>query len=376
MDAKRSQWLGFAFGLVIASCLSGLNSRGEAAGQNARTQNFLVHAPTQQLADSVANAAERFRDELAEYWLGRKLPPWRTPCPIKVIAGPRLAAQGVTRYDRNSGSNFQMEVIGTPERILDSVLPHEVTHTVLATHFRGPLPRWADEGICTTVEHEAERRKHEIKLREFLGTRRGIAMNRLFLLKEYPADMLPMYAQGYSVCRFLIEQSGPRRFIQFIEGYMQQPSWTENVRRHYGYESLGKLQENWLAWVAAGGGPVDAYVSTRNSTLSRASASVASLPAQSGSRSTPVAPASARTRGPSPQDIVGSAGSGRPPATAGGWYERRIGSSGPAAKQPYQVSQPQPELRYGEPAAPRSRPAAPSGQPPMQLSPPQSRRFY
>ncbi len=33
-----------------------------------------------------------------------------------------------------------MEVIGTPERILDSVLPHEVTHTILATYFGRPLP--------------------------------------------------------------------------------------------------------------------------------------------------------------------------------------------------------------------------------------------
>ena len=249
----------FAATLFVSSLVIATSSL-EAA--NARTQNFLVHAPSQALADAVANGAEQYRDQLATYWLGKRLPPWRTPCPIEVVAGPNLAAQGVTQYDRNTGRNFQMKVIGSPERIMDSVLPHEVTHTVLATHFGGPLPRWADEGICTTVEHEAERRKHEIMLREFLKTRRGIAMNRLFLLTEYPAEMLPMYAQGYSVCRFLIQQSGPRQFIQFLTDYMEHPSWTRNVRKHYGYDSLAQLQERWLAWVAEGSGPVEKFVSS------------------------------------------------------------------------------------------------------------------
>lgn len=246
---------------VVLFCIS-----QPAAAQNARSQNFLVHAPTQELADSVAQHAEKFRNELAEYWLGKRLPNWPTPCPIEVVAGPHLAAQGATTYNRSPVGNFQMKVIGTPERILDSVLPHEVTHTVMATHFGRPLPRWADEGICTTVEHSAERNKHEIKLREYLSNRRGIAMNDLFLLTEYPQDMLPMYAQGYSVCRFLIQQSGPREFIKFLEGYMsnpRNPSWTTNVQSHYGYESLRQLQDRWLAWVAQGSGPVESFVSTR-----------------------------------------------------------------------------------------------------------------
>ena len=208
-----------------------------------RTQNFIIQAPTPQLANAVGVAAEKYRHDLAMHWLGSELRPWPTPCPIRVIAGPNLAAQGVTTYNRAPVRDFQMEVVGTPQRIMDSVLPHEITHTILATHFGRPLPRWADEGICTTVEHASERNKHEAKLREFLRSRRGIAMNRLFLLTEYPNDVLPMYAQGYSVCRFLIDQQGPRTFIQFLHDYMQTPSWTANVKKHYGYESLAELQQ-------------------------------------------------------------------------------------------------------------------------------------
>ena len=61
-----------------------------------------------------------------------------------------------------------MSIQGSRQRILDSVLPHEVTHTIFASHFRQPLPRWADEGACTTVEHASERAKQEKMLIEFL----------------------------------------------------------------------------------------------------------------------------------------------------------------------------------------------------------------
>jgi hypothetical protein len=224
-----------------------------------RTQNFIVQAPNVQLANAVAEAAEKFRHDLAVYWLGKPLPPWPNPCPIRVVAGPQLAAQGVTTYNPRPVRDFQMEVVGTPERILDSVLPHEITHTILATHFGRPLPRWADEGICTTVEHSAERNKHEIMLRRYLNSSRGIAMNKLFLLTEYPSDVLPMYAQGYSVCRFLIDQKGPRQFIVFLQDYMQHQSWTDNVKKHYQYDSLKELQDYWLAWVSDGGRSVERF---------------------------------------------------------------------------------------------------------------------
>jgi hypothetical protein len=251
----------------IASCLLAVCcSTAHSASQ--RTQNFIIQAPTPQLAQAVAEAAERYRRDLAMHWLGKPLPAWPQPCPIRVVAGPRLAAQGVTTYNPAPVRDFQMEVIGTPQRILDSVLPHEITHTILATYFGRPLPRWADEGICTTVEHAAERKKHEAKLQEFLRSRRGIAMNQLFLLKEYPNDVLPMYAQGYSVCRFLINQQGPRTFINFLEDYMQHPSWTDNIRQHYGYASLAELQQYWLAWVSEGCGEVTKYAKTQTTPAS------------------------------------------------------------------------------------------------------------
>lgn len=276
-----------------------------AAGTDVRTENFIVrNAPTHEFARQVGQEAERFRRELANQWLGRELPSWSSPCTLTVVAG-NMPAQGVTNYQRYPGrvGDFQMEVVGTPERILDSVLPHEVTHAVLATHFGRPLPRWADEGISTTVEHASEKAKHDSKLREFLHTRRGLPMNRMFMLKEYPPDMLPLYAQGYSVCRFLIEQQGQKRFIQFIDDYMQQGSWTHAVKQHYGYESLGELQESWLAWVAAGSGPVEMYAKRSKSNDSQVMLA-AGTPTPD--RLTQTVPQSYSAAQPQPEQGVGS----------------------------------------------------------------------
>ncbi|MBB3208750.1 hypothetical protein FHS27_004583 [Rhodopirellula rubra] len=333
---RHSIWAcGASFFIVLIGVLM---TASESDAANYRTQNFLVEAPTPQLAKSVGDAAERYRDDLATYWTGSKLQPWPAPCPVRVVAGPNLAAQGVTTYNPAPVRDFQMEVIGTPERILDSVLPHEVTHTVLATFFGRPLPRWADEGICTTVEHVSERTKHEAKLREFLSSRRGIAMNRLFLLTEYPADVLPMYAQGYSVCQFLIAQQGPKTFIEFLQDYMQRPSWTANVQKHYGYDSLAELQEYWLSWVEAGSGPVAQFVKADTRAAAAPDAAVASLDtstrnasSRSPRRSAPATALAATSRPPRGhaadrnRNLVAANDRGRVSESdsGSGWYHRR-----------------------------------------------------
>ena len=269
MDARAKIRCCFVVGLLGAVVLppKGMSARATAA--DAQTQNFIImDAPSTAFASQVGKEAERFRRELAQHWLGKELPPWPSRCVLRVVAG-NIPAQGVTTYRPYPGyvGDFQMEVVGTEQRILDSVLPHEITHTVLATHFGRPLPRWADEGISTTVEHIAEKSKHETKLREFLGTRRGIPMNVMFQMTEYPKEMLTLYEQGYSVCRFLIEQRGPQEFVRFLETFMARRSWTQAVQVHYEYESLKELQDYWLAWVADGSKDVTQFAKASSKNL-------------------------------------------------------------------------------------------------------------
>ena len=223
-------------------------------GAGYRTPNFIVEARSGEFARRVGDAAETYRRELAKLWTGKQMPNWASPCPIRVRDGARLGAGGVTSFVFDKGHVFgwQMSIQGPQERILDSVLPHEVSHTVFATYFRRPLPRWADEGACTTVEHASERAKQNKMLIHFLKSQRGIPFSRMLVMKEYPRDILPLYSQGYSLSRFLIEQGGRPKFIQFIKEGMQGDQWTAMVSEHYGYEGLAELQNDWLEWVKQG----------------------------------------------------------------------------------------------------------------------------
>ncbi len=120
-----------------------------------------------------------------------------------------------------------------------------------------------------------ERSKNDRMLIEFLSTGRGIPFATLFALKDYPSDILPLYAQGYSLSMFLIGQGGPRKFVQFLETGVSTEDWIGALAKHYEYDRLGKLQVAWNQWVADGGGEVANYtavaMNNRNGSASLAS---------------------------------------------------------------------------------------------------------
>lgn len=223
-------------------------------GASYRTPNFVVEAPTQDAATQIGQAAEKYRKLLAVEWLGQEMRTWAQPCPITAHVGDQLGAGGATSFlfERGEVYGWRMTIQGSLVRILDSVLPHEVTHTIFATHFRQPLPRWADEGACTTVEHYSERAKQQTMLVDFLRTGRGIPFSRMFAMKEYPHDVMPLYSQGHSLACFLIAQGGKRRFLNYLADGMQDENWTRSTHQYYGFENLAVLQNSWLDWVRQG----------------------------------------------------------------------------------------------------------------------------
>lgn len=254
----------------IATEVTRYQNLGQFQGNVYVTRNFVVQAANANLAQAVGDRAEGYRELLAIQWLGQPLPPWPQPCPILVTVSNQ--AHGETSFllpENGYGlpSDWDMKVFGPTDRLLDSVLPHEITHTLFATHFKQRLPRWADEGACTTIEHASEREKIQTLLLRFLSPQQqqGIPFNRMFPMRDYPADMLPLYAQGYSVAKFLIAQGGHQQFVQLIESGLQnerrQPvtvAWDQAMREIYGYQDLSELQLDWLQWVGAGSREEDA----------------------------------------------------------------------------------------------------------------------
>ncbi|GIW95433.1 MAG: hypothetical protein KatS3mg110_3474 [Pirellulaceae bacterium] len=312
MDARKLTFLGAVGSLLFLAA-------------SYRTENFLVSASDPEQARQVAQAAEHYRQQLATEWLGAELPRWEELCVVQAEIHPKLAAGGQTSFYFVGGRprGWEMLVQGSLERVLDSVLPHEITHTILATHFGRPLPRWADEGAATTVEHWSERAKQQQWLVQFLSSRpsRGIPFNTMFRMREYPSDILPLYSQGYALTEFLVAQGGRRHFVDFLQQGMQKEDWAEATRAFYGYESLSELQTAWVEWVARGRPePIPQDLAGKPRPGQRPSLAASTDPAPQASDAVVEA---SRSR-----DSLSTA-----LAVTGSWYERVASASGSASVQ-------------------------------------------
>lgn len=219
------------------------------------TANFVVTAQDPSFAKQVGEAAEVYRKELSIAWTGKEMPRWGSRCPIQVKAG-QMGAGGATtfQFDRGEVYGWNMQVQGTEERILDSVLPHEINHTVFACYFRRPLPRWADEGAASLIEHESERGRLKKLHEQVMNTNKKIPLKKLLAMKEYPTDqqqVLTLYAEGYSLADFLIQQSDRRKYLQFLTQSFTD-GWERALRDHYGYEKIEHLERELDQWIVAG----------------------------------------------------------------------------------------------------------------------------
>jgi hypothetical protein len=162
-------------------------------GASYRSPNFVVDAPSREMAQRVASHAEICRVTIARAWLGHELADWTAPCPIKVrlTAGE---AGGLTSFGFNQG-------------------------------------RVSDQSI--TVD---------------LFTRRGeLPLARLFQVEDYPKDLMGFYGQGYSISRFLIEMGGRPRFLKFVRDGMSD-GWDTATRSHYKLASVRELDRAWRSW--------------------------------------------------------------------------------------------------------------------------------
>ncbi|QDV37816.1 gluzincin family metallopeptidase [Tautonia plasticadhaerens] len=218
------------------------------AGASARSTNFTVEAPSTEVARQVASYAEHYRRVVARQWIGEELPDWPRPCAVRIkITGGE--AGGVTSFGFARGKvvDQEMSLEGRIDRILASALPHEVTHTIFAAYFGGPLPRWADEGASLLSEDRRERLRHERFASDLLTRSGGWRLPDLFSIEEYPSDLMGFYGQGYSVSRFLVEMGGRPRFLAFLRDGMA-GGWDAATKAHYGFSNAKELDRAWRSW--------------------------------------------------------------------------------------------------------------------------------
>ena len=69
-----------------------------------------------------------------------------------------------------------------------------------------------------------------------INTGRAIPLSRLFLLTEYPNDVMALYAQGFSLANYLVSLRGKPYFLDFVwDG--QVGGWNAALASYYGIYS-------------------------------------------------------------------------------------------------------------------------------------------
>jgi hypothetical protein len=124
-----------------------------------------------------------------------------------------------------------------------------MTHPVLAHFFGEPIPRWADEGAAVLSQDEEERQRYEKLVRQILKEGREFALRRLLDMKQFPTDAATLFAQGYSLTRFLVEQKDRATFLKFVKygiTVKDTSAWDKALHLYYHLADVEALERAWL----------------------------------------------------------------------------------------------------------------------------------
>lgn len=225
------------------------------------TANFRIYHSDPELAQRVARIAETTREEQIRRWTGQ--PPrgtWYPVCEIYLYPNAKIFSQRTDQPEESPGFSTSGLMAGKVtarrinlradhEKLEQAILPHEVTHIVLAEMFADQqVPRWADEGMAVLAEPTDEQRVRAQDLSKPLNGGRVFGVEQL-LVMDYPdGQFWPLYyAQSISLTRFLVETSSPVRFVEFVKD-AQRHGYDAALRRHYQIDGLADLQTRWESY--------------------------------------------------------------------------------------------------------------------------------
>src|SRR5262249_42314980 len=148
--------------------------------------------------EKAAAAAEAAREAEINYWTGAAPKgSWTPKCDIYLYPTARVFSQmtgqpeespGFSTMGLNGGRIIARRAhlrVDHPT-LLKAILPHEITHVVLADLFpHKQIPRWADEGMAVLSEPTSEQQLRAADLNEPLGTGQLFKVEQLMAM-DYP----------------------------------------------------------------------------------------------------------------------------------------------------------------------------------------------
>jgi hypothetical protein len=247
----------------ISTSNPGTSKSGTAIGQwqMLTTANFRIYHVDPALAAKVAQAAEVARRDQLKRW--SKQPAranWQPLCELYLyptakhyatMTGQPEDSPGFSTMGMNAGriNSRRINLRADHAALVQAVLPHEITHVILADHFtERQIPRWADEGMAVLSEPDDEQQRRAADLVKPLADNRLFAVDVLMNM-DYPDERYwnLYYAQSVSLTRFLVENGGPAQMIQFLQE-SQRDGYEPALRKVYKIEGFTDLQRRWVAY--------------------------------------------------------------------------------------------------------------------------------
>ena len=230
--------------------------------QPVESANFVVvHIDRDRaIAERAVQAAEATRETQVKRW-GAGSEAWSPRCEIVLYPSARDFARETLQPPDSPGVSSMGMAAGRVvlrrvnlrtdhPNMVQAILPHEVTHVVLADLFPNQqIPRWADEGMAVLAEPRSEQSIRAADLDEPLRSGKVFRVGDLMSMTQYPRPEFwgLYYAQSVSLTRFLVETGSPAQFVRFVQ-QSQQTGVEPALRQVYSIPSFIELQKRWLTY--------------------------------------------------------------------------------------------------------------------------------
>ena len=224
--------------------------------QVVETAHFRIfHRQDRDFGERVAQVAESTRAAMFKKWFGHDGVEWDPIC--EVIMHPDTAsytqmtpAPGTSpghsqiKFESGRVLSRRMDMRVDGPNVLETVLPHETTHVVLAGMFGDKLPpRWADEGIAVLAEPIEKIEEHRRNLHKHRQELFGL--KELMELQDYPPPrkVSAFYAQSVALCEFLTAERDTKTLTEFVKDGIRH-GYETALQRHYNL-TFPQLEERW-----------------------------------------------------------------------------------------------------------------------------------
>lgn len=217
------------------------------------TDHFKIyHQQTDDYAKKVGALAEESYTDIGTKWFG-KPPVWRTKCDLYLYnnsehlrqSGAQHWMTGCTNahYDDGKLISVRISVRIDVAPVYTCILPHEITHALLAGHFGKAVPRWLDEGMSGQAESEDQQKVFWNTAAS--ANRSRFAVKSLMTLGDYPQrDVDMFYAQSIILVRHLVKLKGDKALVAFVEDALKD-GHEKALQKHYKLD-FETLEKTWM----------------------------------------------------------------------------------------------------------------------------------